>query len=174
MKMQNSPSIRMPSPPSPRAMKSIVSRPKKCAGAVAATVAGAAAGTGAGAAGTGAGVAGVIGAGAVVIAAATGAAATIAGVTGERIARPGRDGAGEGGIPALFVFHPMHPLQTAKQKPRAKRGCCLQAVTRRSIIPATSIAPGHATGQRPPGTTTTVVAGRTTTAGSRTTTTPRL
>src|SRR5712671_778634 len=122
MKMQNSPPIRMPSPPSHRGMRSTTSRPKKCAGAADATGAGAAAVTGAGAAavigagvaaGTGAGVA-VIGAGAV----ATGVAATGADVTIEAGLRAG--------FPALTVSGPMHrALEPQGPKKPARAGFCL-------------------------------------------------
>src|SRR6266850_2411094 len=79
---QNCPPILMLNPPSPRAMRSTVSRLKKCAGAAAIIAAGATTGIGAGAAAIGAGVAGATGAGIAAVA-ATGAVVTGAAVTGK-------------------------------------------------------------------------------------------
>src|SRR5882757_3386172 len=125
MKMQNSPPIRMPSPPSHRGMRSTTSRPKKCAGAADATGAGVVAVTGAGAAAvTGAGAAAVIGAG---VAAGTGAGAVATGV-----AATGADVTIEAGLragfPALTVSGPMHrALEPQGPKKPARAGFCLGA-----------------------------------------------
>src|SRR5258705_5303730 len=92
--------MRMPSLPLHRGMKSIISRPRKCAGAADAT--------GAGAAVTGVGAAAAIGAGVAaagtgVIGAGTGAAAGIVAAIGAVVTiRAGL----RAGFPALIVFGP--------------------------------------------------------------------
>ena len=106
------PPIRMPIPPSRRAMKSIASHPNRCAGAAAVIAAGATV-IGAGAAVIGAGVAatgvGAAGTGAGIAAAGT-AAATGAAVTGKALASRGQ------GLRLRFLPFPIPVTAHARQQ----------------------------------------------------------